>query len=49
MRNGVSRHSEKPEAFYELVESLCPGSKVSLFERKRRAGWVMWGDEVPSE
>lgn len=43
-----SRHSEKPDAFYALVESMCPGSKVDLFARKARAGWSVWGAEVPS-
>jgi N6-adenosine-specific RNA methylase IME4 len=39
-------HSEKPDAFYRLVESLCPGSKVELFARTPRPGWVPWGNEV---
>jgi N6-adenosine-specific RNA methylase IME4 len=39
-------HSQKPEAFYEIVESLCPGSKLELFARRVRAGWQSWGDEV---
>lgn len=38
-------HSQKPAAFYELVESLCPGSKVELFSRCNRPGWMAWGDE----
>ena len=37
------RHSEKPEEFYRLVESLCPGSKLELFARKQRKGWVTHG------
>jgi N6-adenosine-specific RNA methylase IME4 len=37
------RHSEKPEEFYRLVESLCPGSKVELFARRPREGWVTHG------
>jgi N6-adenosine-specific RNA methylase IME4 len=39
-------HSEKPQAFFDLVEQLCPGSKVELFARSPRAGWVVFGDEV---
>jgi N6-adenosine-specific RNA methylase IME4/ParB-like chromosome segregation protein Spo0J len=39
-------HSAKPEAFHQLVESLCPGSKVELFVRIPRPGWVQWGNEV---
>jgi N6-adenosine-specific RNA methylase IME4 len=37
------RHSEKPEEFYQLVESLCPGSKLELFARRQREGWVTHG------
>lgn len=42
----VGEHSEKPEAFYRLVESLCPGSKCELFARRRRDGWHTFGSEV---
>jgi N6-adenosine-specific RNA methylase IME4 len=38
-------HSRKPKEFYELVESLCPGSKVELFAREKRDGWERWGAE----
>ncbi len=38
-------HSRKPEEFYSLVESLCPGSKVELFARQQREGWATWGAE----
>jgi N6-adenosine-specific RNA methylase IME4 len=41
------RHSEKPEAFYDIVESLCQGPFVELFARRRRAGWTSLGDQVP--
>lgn len=30
-------HSERPDAFYALVESFCPGAKLELFARKKRA------------
>jgi N6-adenosine-specific RNA methylase IME4 len=40
------RHSRKPDEFYQLVESLCPGSKLELFCRRPRPGWSCWGDEV---
>ena len=39
-------HSRKPEEFYALVESLCPGSKAELFQRYPREGWCGHGDEV---
>jgi N6-adenosine-specific RNA methylase IME4 len=40
------KHSAKPEEFYALVEKLCPGSKVELFQRRPREGWIGHGDEV---
>jgi N6-adenosine-specific RNA methylase IME4 len=33
------KHSEKPQEFYDLVEALCPGSKLEMFQRKPRQGW----------
>jgi N6-adenosine-specific RNA methylase IME4/ParB-like chromosome segregation protein Spo0J len=39
-------HSAKPDAFYELVEALCPGSKVELFQRTSRPGITGHGDEI---
>jgi N6-adenosine-specific RNA methylase IME4 len=45
--HGPSReHSRKPEEFYKLVESLCPGSKVELFARCEREGWVSHGNDT---
>jgi N6-adenosine-specific RNA methylase IME4 len=38
-------HSRKPEVFYELVESLCPGRKWELFARAERSGWSVEGVE----
>jgi len=46
IRETVRRHSAKPDAFYKMVESLCPGSKVELFARQAREGWVQWGFEA---
>lgn len=42
----VREHSRKPEEFYALVESLCPGSKVEMFSREDREGWERWGSET---
>ena len=41
----LRQHSRKPDQFYALVESLCPGSKVELFGREHREGWVTHGDQ----
>lgn len=40
------RHSEKPDEFYALVESLSPGPMLEMFARRPRSGWDVWGDEV---
>lgn len=42
------RHSEKPEPFFDLVESLSPGPRLELFARRERLGWERWGNEVDS-
>lgn len=39
-------HSRKPDAFYALVESLCPGSRLEMFARAQREGWAAWGAET---
>jgi N6-adenosine-specific RNA methylase IME4/ParB-like chromosome segregation protein Spo0J len=39
-------HSRKPDEFYRLVESLCPGSKLEMFAREGRDGWTSWGAET---
>jgi len=43
----AGRHSEKPLAFYAVVEALRDGPYVELFARRRRAGWTSLGDQVP--
>ena len=40
------RHSEKPEAFLDLVESVSPGPYLELFARRNRLGWDTWGNEA---
>lgn len=42
----VGRHSEKPEEFYQIVESLSPGPYVELFARRQRPGWTCLGKEA---
>jgi N6-adenosine-specific RNA methylase IME4 len=39
-------HSAKPEAFYDLVESVSPGPYLELFARRQRLGWDTWGNEA---
>lgn len=42
------RHSEKPAAFYDMVESMSPGPYLDVFARKQRMGWDVAGNEVYS-
>ena len=42
----VGRHSEKPEEFRNIIETLYTyGNKVELFARKKIDGWVSYGNE----
>ncbi len=42
----VGRHSEKPEAFFDIVEQLFDGPYAELFARRRRPGWDCYGNEL---
>jgi N6-adenosine-specific RNA methylase IME4 len=39
-------HSAKPDAFFDLVESVSPGPYLELFARRQRLGWDTWGNEA---
>jgi N6-adenosine-specific RNA methylase IME4 len=49
----VGRHSEKPPSIYERISRYGAGPYLDLFARRRRPGWMAWGDEIdklqPSE
>jgi len=36
----LREHSRKPDEFYALVDSLCPGNKAEWFARTAREGWT---------
>lgn len=38
-------HSEKPAAFFDMVEQVSPGPYLELFARRQRLGWDTWGNE----
>lgn len=39
-------HSQKPEKFYEIIETLYPhGKYLELFSRNKREKWTMWGNQ----
>jgi N6-adenosine-specific RNA methylase IME4 len=44
-----TKHSAKPESFFDLVESLYPSERnnsIELFARSTRKGWDAIGDEL---
>lgn len=49
IQSKVRKHSQKPDHFYGLIESLNINPKIELFARNRREGWDCWGNEVPKE
>lgn len=40
------KHSVKPEAFQDMVETVSPAPRLELFARRQREGWTVWGNEV---
>jgi len=42
----LREHSRKPDAFYEMVNTLCVGFKVDYFSREKREGWEQFGNDV---
>jgi N6-adenosine-specific RNA methylase IME4/DNA-binding XRE family transcriptional regulator len=45
-RGAMREHSRKPDEFFELVESLCAGSRrYDWFAREARDGWLVGGND----
>lgn len=42
----VGRHSQKPEAFFDIVESMFDGPYLEIFARRVRPGWHAIGNEI---
>jgi N6-adenosine-specific RNA methylase IME4 len=40
------RHSEKPDAAYELAEQMSATPRFDMFSRTDREGWTAWGKEA---
>ena len=46
IREPRREHSRKPDAFYQLVDSLCVGNKLDYFSREQREGWSSYGNDT---
>lgn len=42
----VTRHSAKPDVFYDRVVKASPDPRLELFARQPRDGFLTWGNEV---
>jgi len=40
------KHSEKPDAFYEMIVEHTAGTRLNMFARRNREGFEVWGNEV---
>ena len=40
------RHSQKPEEFDEIIRQASPEPRLEMFARKKKKGFVVWGNEV---
>jgi N6-adenosine-specific RNA methylase IME4 len=41
-------HSRKPDEVYDLIEQCSRGPYLELFARHEREGWILWGNEIPT-
>lgn len=44
-----TKHSKKPDEYYEMIEAVSPGPRIEFFARSRRPGWDVWGNQAPEE
>ncbi|MDI6788328.1 MAG: MT-A70 family methyltransferase [Planctomycetota bacterium] len=45
----VTKHSEKPDLVYDLIEKMYDGPYLELFARRRRKNWQTYGNEIPED
>jgi len=41
-----TKHSRKPERFFQLIDPIIPRPAIELFAREKRDGWDAWGNEI---
>ena len=42
----VSRHSKKPERFFQIIDPIISRPAIELFARQKREDWDSWGNEI---
>jgi N6-adenosine-specific RNA methylase IME4 len=42
----TKKHSQKPEFFQDIIETVSDSPRLEMFARRPRAGWTVWGNEV---
>ena len=45
----ISKHSQKPELFADIIEACSPGPRLEMFARRQRPGWAVFGNEVDDD
>ena len=44
----ITKHSEKPEVFWDVIEKMFPAAKrIELFARRPGIGWTSVGNQIP--
>jgi len=44
-----NHHSAKPEFFQDIIEAMSDAPRLELFARRKRLGWLHWGNEIASD
>ena len=42
----ITKHSKKPEKFFQIIDPIIPRPAIELFARNERQGWDSWGNEI---
>ena len=48
-REKRTRHSRKPDVFYEIIKNNTEDPRIDIFAREHKKGFDAWGNEVKSD